>query len=62
VDSACSATACFIATLDAHIVALDRATGKELWDTTLADFKQGHAATLAPLVVREQSDRRKFRR
>jgi len=44
----------FMATLDAHIIALDRMTGAILWDTTLADFKQGHAATLAPLVVRDK--------
>ena len=43
----------FMATLDAHLIALDRNTGSVLWDTTLADFKLGHAATLAPLVVKD---------
>jgi hypothetical protein len=31
----------FMATLDAHVIALDRANGDILWDTTLADFRQG---------------------
>jgi len=44
----------FMATLDAHLIALDRNNGNVLWDTTLADFKQGHAATLAPLVVKDK--------
>jgi alcohol dehydrogenase (cytochrome c) len=44
----------FMATLDAHLIALDRRDGNVLWDTTLADFKQGHAATLAPLVVKDK--------
>ena len=44
----------FMATLDAHIIALDRKTGDVLWDTTLADFKLGHAATVAPLVVKDK--------
>jgi len=44
----------FMATLDAHLVALDKNNGNVLWDTTLADFKLGHAATLAPLVVKDK--------
>ena len=44
----------FMATLDAHLIALDRSSGDLLWDTTLADFKLGHAATLAPLVVKDK--------
>ena len=44
----------FMATLDAHLIALDRNNGSVLWDTTLADFKLGHAATLAPLVVKDR--------
>jgi len=44
----------FMATLDAHLIALDRNNGNVLWDTTLADFKLGHAATLAPLVVKDK--------
>jgi alcohol dehydrogenase (cytochrome c) len=44
----------FMATLDAHIIALDRNSGDLLWDTTMADFKLGHAATVAPLVVKDK--------
>jgi alcohol dehydrogenase (cytochrome c) len=41
----------FMVTLDAHLLALDRATGSILWDVVLADYKVGYAATLAPLVL-----------
>jgi len=44
----------FMATLDAHLIALDRNTGNVLWDVMLDDFKVGHAATLAPLVVKDK--------
>ena len=41
----------YMATLDARLVALDRASGKVLWNTVLDDYKNGHSATAAPLVV-----------
>jgi alcohol dehydrogenase (cytochrome c) len=41
----------FMVTLDAHLLAFDRRSGEILWDTVLADYKIGYAATLAPLVV-----------
>jgi alcohol dehydrogenase (cytochrome c) len=41
----------FMGTLDAHLVALDRATGRVLWDVELADHKGGYSSTGAPLVV-----------
>lgn len=41
----------FMVTLDAHLLALDRATGAILWDVELADYRIGYAATLAPLVI-----------
>jgi alcohol dehydrogenase (cytochrome c) len=41
----------FMVTLDAHLLAFDRATGRVLWDVVLADYKIGYAATLAPLVL-----------
>ncbi len=41
----------FMVTLDAHLLALDRRSGTVLWDIELADYKIGHAATLAPLVI-----------
>ncbi len=44
----------FMGTLDAKLIALDRATGKVVWESTLEDFKLGHAATAAPLVVKDK--------
>ncbi len=42
----------YFATLDAHVVALDAATGKVAWDTTLADWNKAYTMTVAPLVVK----------
>lgn len=42
----------YLATVDAHLVALDAKTGKVVWDTTVADAKQGYYFTLAPLVAK----------
>jgi alcohol dehydrogenase (cytochrome c) len=44
----------FMLTLDAHLVALDAKTGTPLWDSVLADYKIGYAATGAPLVVKDK--------
>ena len=44
----------FMGTLDAHLIALDRNTGKVLWDVVLDDYKLGHAALSAPLVVKDR--------
>jgi len=41
----------FMATDNAHLVALDRSTGKLLWDTTMADWQQNYNGTGAPLPV-----------
>jgi alcohol dehydrogenase (cytochrome c) len=41
----------FRTTLDAHVVALDQKTGKELWKQKVADWKQGYSLTLAPLLA-----------
>jgi alcohol dehydrogenase (cytochrome c) len=38
-------------TLDAHILALDAKTGKEVWKTKVADWKDGVSLTLAPLIA-----------
>ena len=43
----------FMATLDAHVIALDRKTGRELWDTEMIDYTQGYSGTHAPLVVKD---------
>lgn len=38
--------------LDGHTVAIDAATGKELWKTQVADMRSGETITMAPLVVK----------
>src|SRR5215475_10643761 len=42
----------FLATLDAHVIALDAKTGAAVWDITAADYSKGYSFTLAPLVIR----------
>src|SRR5687767_9501807 len=44
----------FMSTLDAHLIALDIKTGAVVWDATLEDYKTGHSATIAPLVVKDK--------
>jgi alcohol dehydrogenase (cytochrome c) len=43
----------FTVTDNAHLIALDRATGKLLWDAEMADSRQNYGATGAPLVVND---------
>ena len=38
-------------TLDAHLIAFDRATGKVLWNITIDDYRRGYSVTAAPLVI-----------
>src|SRR5919198_4151659 len=38
-------------TLDAHVIALDVKTGKEIWRTKSSDSKDGYSMTVAPLVA-----------
>jgi alcohol dehydrogenase (cytochrome c) len=38
-------------TIDAHVMAIDMATGKTLWKKQAADYKQGYSMTHAPLVA-----------
>ncbi|HET9704525.1 MAG TPA: PQQ-binding-like beta-propeller repeat protein, partial [Vicinamibacterales bacterium] len=40
----------FMTTLDAHLVALDMATGAVVWDAVLGDYKIGYSSTIAPLA------------
>jgi alcohol dehydrogenase (cytochrome c) len=42
----------YYVTQNAHIVALDAATGKCVWDKTYGDVRAGESATVAPLVVK----------
>ena len=41
------------ATLDAHLIALDRHTGKVIWNKKLADYQAGYSATAAPIIVKD---------
>jgi PQQ-dependent dehydrogenase (methanol/ethanol family) len=42
----------FFNTLDAQTIAVDAASGKELWRTRLGDIARGESMTMAPLVVK----------
>ena len=42
----------FYNTLDDHTVAVDAATGKEVWHVKLGDINKGETMTMAPLVVK----------
>src|SRR5688572_5176659 len=42
----------FYNTLDAHTVAVDAETGREIWRTKLGDINKGETMTMAPLVVK----------
>src|SRR6476659_395496 len=44
----------FLATLDAQMIAITAKTGKELWKTEVADYKQQYAMTVAPIVVKDK--------
>src|SRR5687767_6395058 len=44
----------FMTTIDAHLLALDMATGAVMYDVTLEDYKKGYSATVAPLVVKDK--------
>jgi len=38
-------------TLDAHVVAINMADGKQLWKVKAADYKEGYSMTHAPLIA-----------
>jgi alcohol dehydrogenase (cytochrome c) len=42
----------FMATLDAHVIALDAKTGNLIWDISAVDYENGYSFTLAPLAVK----------
>ena len=48
---AISGDAILMATLDARLMAFHRHTGEILWNTEIIDYREGYAATGAPLVV-----------
>ena len=41
-------------TLDAHTVAIDAQTGRELWKTRVGDIQRGETTTMAPLIVKNK--------
>ncbi len=41
----------FRTTLDAHVLALDLETGKEVWKKEAIDFKTGYSMTVTPLIA-----------
>jgi alcohol dehydrogenase (cytochrome c) len=44
----------YTGTLDAHLVVIDRTTGRSLWDVTVGDPKLGYSITMAPLIVKDK--------
>jgi outer membrane protein assembly factor BamB len=44
----------FFNTLDAHTIALDARTGRQIWRTKLGDIAKGETMTMAPLVVKDK--------
>jgi PQQ-dependent dehydrogenase (methanol/ethanol family) len=44
----------FMNTLDGQSIAVDAASGKEVWRTKLGDIRKGETITMAPLVVKDK--------
>jgi alcohol dehydrogenase (cytochrome c) len=44
----------FMATLDAQLIAIDARTGRELWKTQVADYKDQYSMTSAPIVIKDK--------
>jgi alcohol dehydrogenase (cytochrome c) len=44
----------YLGTLDAHLVALDAATGNVVWDVEVAPYRSGYSITVAPLAVKDK--------
>ena len=40
--------------MEATILAIDRHTGKVVWETVIDDYKKGYSATVAPLVIKDK--------
>ncbi len=49
---AISGNTLFMATIDAHLIAVDAKTGNLVWDKEVAKAESGYAMTLAPLAVK----------
>lgn len=46
--------ALFLATVDAHLIAVDARSGRPLWHTVVAPATAGYSMTLAPLVIKDK--------
>ena len=44
----------FLGTVDAQLVALDAATGRKKWQTTVAEYADGYALVHAPLALKDK--------
>jgi alcohol dehydrogenase (cytochrome c) len=44
----------FMATLDAHVIALDAKTGNVVWDVAAADYRHAYTFTVAPLAIKNE--------
>ncbi len=44
----------FMATIDAHLIAIDAKNGHPVWNVKAADAAAGYAMTLAPLVIKDK--------
>jgi alcohol dehydrogenase (cytochrome c) len=44
----------FMATIDAHLIAIDARNGHPIWDVKVAEPAAGYAMTLAPLVIKNK--------
>src|SRR6187431_2521603 len=44
----------YMGTLDGHLVAINRTSGRSLWDVPVGDPKLGYSITMAPLIVKDK--------
>jgi alcohol dehydrogenase (cytochrome c) len=44
----------YVGTIDGYLLALDAKTGRQVWETKIADYKDGYSVTAAPLAVRDK--------
>ena len=44
----------YMGTIDAQLIAIDTVSGKPIWMTAVGDPEDGHALTLAPLIVKDK--------
>lgn len=52
----------FMVTLDGQVIAIDAASGSEVWRTPIADISEGETVTMAPLGGRRKGPCRQFGR